>query len=58
MIGLVLSAIVGGVFVLYIAQKKGRPEKQTYLFETENGKKDNPFSDISDGAESDSEYRY
>jgi len=58
MIGLVLSAIIGGVFVLYVAQKKGKPEKQTYLFETESGEKDNPFSDISDGAESDNEHRY
>ena len=58
MIALVLSAIVGGVVLLYIAQKKGKPQKQKYLFETENGEKDNPFSDISDGAESDTEYRY
>lgn len=30
-------------------------EKRTYLFETEEGEKYNPFSDVTDGAEDDDE---
>lgn len=52
MVGLSLMALRGLVF----GTETLRPaEKRTYLFENEDGTKDNPFSDVTEGAQAETE---
>lgn len=48
-----VALLLGGITV--IALIRGEPEhmkeQRTYLFEDEDGEKENPFSDVEDGAD-------
>lgn len=53
-------ATIGRKFLKSIFKPEHMQEKRTYMFETEDGEKHNPFSDVQEGAdaESEKEWRY
>lgn len=52
LLGLSIMALRGLIFG---AETFHPGEKRTYLFENEDGTKDNPFSDVTEGAQADNE---